>query len=98
MSCLLHSALLRGFAIRALAILFLLPACAAVPQRRSPSAAAESAYQRGMSALKTRNLPAARVAFEDAVKLAPRSAEAHNSLGWVLLTQGDIDKAISEFR
>jgi len=32
------------------------------------------------------------------VRLAPKSPEGHNSLGWVLLAQGEIDSAIVHFR
>ena len=44
------------------------------------------------------DLPAARVAFEKAVKLTPRSADAQNMLGQVMLQQGDVEGAIPHFR
>ena len=43
------------------------------------------------------DLPAARVVFEKAVQLTPRSAEA-NMLGQVMLQQGDVEGAIPHFR
>ena len=55
-------------------------------------------YRQGMAALERRDLAAARAAFEKVVRLAPKSPEGHNSLGWVLLAQGEAQPAISQFR
>src|SRR5207302_1016856 len=44
------------------------------------------------------DLVSARADFEKVVRLAPNSPEGHNSLGWVLLAQGEIDSAIVHFR
>jgi Flp pilus assembly protein TadD len=57
----------------------------------------ESVYQRGMAALQRRDLSAARAAFERVVRLAPNSPDPHNSLGWVLLNQGQVEPAIAQF-
>src|SRR5437660_1258369 len=69
----------------------------AAPQKEG-AAQAESIYQKGLAALKRGDLNSARISFEHVLKLAPRSPEAHNSLGFVLFTQGDLDSAISHFR
>lgn len=63
----------------------------AVPQ-------ADSIYQQGMKDVQRGDLQGARTAFEQAVKLAPNSAEAHNSLGWVLLSQGHIEDAVAQLK
>ena len=39
-----------------------------------------------------------RAAFEQMVKLAPGNADGHNSLGWVLSSQGQTAEAISQIR
>ena len=44
------------------------------------------------------DMNAARADFEKAVRLNPRSADAQNMLGQVLLQQDDLDEAISHFR
>src|SRR5271168_4136366 len=62
------------------------------------AADANSIYDQGMAALQQRDLAGARAAFEKTVKLVPRSPEPHNSLGWVLLAQGETDAAIGEFK
>jgi len=48
-----------------------------------------------MKAVQSGDLKGARVAFERAVKQAPRSPEAHNSLGWVLTADGQTAEAIA---
>src|SRR6185437_14264750 len=60
--------------------------------------AANSIYSQGMNALQRRDLAAARAAFEKTVQMVPRSPEPHNSLGWVLLAQGETDAAVLEFK
>src|SRR6266550_2609726 len=58
---------------------------------------ANALYQQGLSVLKKGDLASARTAFEKVVRLAPQSPESHNSLGWVLLAQGEVDRAIGHF-
>src|SRR5207245_6976868 len=67
-------------------------------QKNHRSARIDSIYSQGMLALRRGDLVSARVAFEKAVRLAPRSPEAHNSLGWVLLAQGQLEPAIPHFQ
>src|SRR5215468_9082452 len=66
-------------------------------QQKKPSPAEES-YQKGMADLKRGDAPGARAAFEQTLKLAPDSAEAHNSLGYVLLAQGQLDDAVAQLK
>src|SRR5262249_13793392 len=68
------------------------------PRPAQVPAQTEEIYAQGLSALKEGNLPAAKIAFEKVVKAAPNSAEAHNSLGWVLLAAGQPDPAVAQFR
>ena len=68
-----------------------------VPQRRA-APQADTSYQQGMKDVQRGDLSEARTAFEQAVKLAPNSAEAHNSLGWVLLSQGHIEDAVTQLK
>src|SRR5439155_16833487 len=65
---------------------------------QNPSASIDATYQKGVAALTRGDLASARTAFEKIVKVAPNIPEAHNSLGWVLLTQGEPDHAIAQFR
>ena len=44
------------------------------------------------------DLAGARAAFEKVLRLVPNSPEGHNSLGWVLLAQGQTEEAIVHFR
>ena len=67
------------------------------PQRQA-TPQADISYQQGMKDVQRGDLPGARTAFEQAVKLAPNSAEAHNSLGWVLLSQGHIENAVAQLK
>ena len=59
---------------------------------------AASHYQRGLQAIQKGDLPTAVREFRVAVKYAPKSAPAHNSLGWVFLETGEVDRAAIEFR
>ena len=68
-----------------------------VPQRKA-APQADTSYQQGMKDVQRGDLSGARTAFEQAVKLAPNSAEAHNSLGWVLLSQGHIEDAVAQLK
>ena len=52
----------------------------------------------GIAAIQAGNLDAAREHFEKLIKLAPRNAEGHNFLGWVLYSQGQVDSSIGHFR
>ena len=66
--------------------------------RQPADSRAESIYSQGMAALNKGDLNGARASFEKVVRLAPSSPEAHNSLGWVLMEQGQSrsrDRAIS---
>ena len=58
----------------------------------------DSLYRQGLAAVKRGDLALARTAFEQVVKLAPGSAEGHNSLGWVLFSQGQTAEAVSQLR
>jgi tetratricopeptide (TPR) repeat protein len=58
--------------------------------------APRTATNEGLAALQ-RGDPAARKQFETAIRLNPASAEAHNYLGWVLYTTGEIKPAITQF-
>src|ERR1022692_530188 len=70
----------------------------ASPQATPLGGAASAAYQSGLAAMSRGDLPAARNAFEKAVKVNPRNADAQNMLGQVLLQLGDVDGAIVRFR
>src|SRR5258707_6435377 len=70
----------------------------ALAQSRRGLQEAEAPYRRGLAALRSGDLVNARAAFEQVVKLAPGSAEGHNLLGWVLLSQEHIAESISQFR
>ena len=60
-------------------------------------AQANSIYGRGMLALQQGDLKAARAAFEKVIRIVPNSPEGHNSLGWVLLAEEQIEPAIRQF-
>ena len=62
----------------------------APPAKADAASRATAAYAHGMSALQKGDLVSARADFEKVVRLAPKSPEGHNSLGWVLLAQGEI--------
>src|SRR5580692_11458524 len=86
-------------------LLFLFGAASATCSAQSPSSTdansasrASATYQHGMSALQQGDLISARAAFEKVVRLAPKSPEGHNSLGWVLLAQGEVNAAIAQFQ
>src|SRR5882762_768544 len=66
--------------------------------RTDLAAKANESYAAGVAALKQQDLATAREKFEEAARLAPESAEAHNSLGYVLLLSGDTEAAIRELR
>ena len=70
----------------------------AARQTKPSAAAPSSVYQTGVAAFERGDLPAARTAFQQAVKLTPQSVEAQNMLGQVLLRQGELDGAIATFR
>src|ERR1700730_13946476 len=67
-------------------------------QTKLRAAQAEEVYAKGMSALQRGDLATAQAAFEKVVGIAPGSPEGHNSLGWVLLAQEQIDPAIRQFQ
>src|SRR5713226_4987093 len=74
------------------------PSVLSAAQKAKPPAQAEEIYAQGMQALQRGDLPAAETAFNKVLRLAPSSAEAHNSLGWVLQAEGKIEPAIREFQ
>src|SRR5580704_9416099 len=59
-------------------------------------AQADEIYGRGITALQQGDLATAKADFEKVVAIQPRSPEAHNSLGWVLLAQQQVDAAIAQ--
>ena len=59
---------------------------------------AKSLYAQGMDAVRRGDLSSAYASFHQVVQLLPNSPEAHNSFGWVLLNQGQLDPAANEFR
>src|SRR5882724_3439345 len=61
------------------------PQALGAAQKTKAAAQAEAIYAQGMQSLQQGDLSAAESAFEKVLRLAPSSAEAHNSLGWVLL-------------
>ena len=67
-------------------------------QPQNPHSQVDSLYRQGLEAVKRGDLVHARTAFEQVVKLAPASPEGHNSLGWVLFSQGQTGEAISQIR
>src|SRR5882724_11791862 len=78
---------------------FLLAAQSSSSHPRDPNSEArvKTLYAQGMGALRNRDLPGARASFEKLLRIAPGSPEAHNSLGWVLMMQGNVDEAILQF-
>jgi tetratricopeptide (TPR) repeat protein len=52
----------------------------------------------GIAYWQRHDFPHALEAFQRAVKLGPKSADAHNWLGVALLEKGDFDESIAEFR
>jgi tetratricopeptide (TPR) repeat protein len=58
--------------------------------------AAEAAFRRGYAAAQRHDLPAARLGFQAAVRLAPGVEAAHAALGSVLLELGELPEAIRE--
>ncbi len=98
-----HRGLLTGSRVGAVGLAFLLVCAGGRAQTKNPSssvdaAAANSFYNQGLDALQRQDLAGARAAFEKTIKLIPRSPEPHNSLGWVLLAQGETDAAIVQFK
>jgi tetratricopeptide (TPR) repeat protein len=49
-------------------------------------------------ALARQNRPEANHAYEEALRLRPDFAKAHNNLGWLLARQGDTDAAAAHYR
>src|ERR1700732_4088944 len=69
-----------------------------VPAQADVAIQANAEYGRGVNALQRGDLAGARAAFEKVLRLVPSSPEGHNSLGWVLLAQGQTEEAIVHFR
>ena len=61
-----------------------------------PLPAAAAAFREGLAASHRNDLPAARVNFETAVRLAPKVAAGHAALGSVLLALADLPDALRE--
>ena len=64
---------------------------------QNSAAQADEIYGQGITALQQGDLATAKADFERVVAIQPRSADAHNSLGWVLLAQKQVDPAIKQF-
>src|SRR5258707_4897318 len=92
---------IAGALLPRLLIVFLLPcmlfAQDSASQKKRQAAQADETYTKGISALQQGDLATAQAAFEKVVRMAPNSAEGHNSLGWVFLAQEQIDSAIRQF-
>ena len=67
-------------------------------QKQLAPAQVDSLYRQGLAAVQAGDLPKARAAFEQVVRLAPGSAEGHNLLGWVLFAQGQTAESIAQFK
>src|ERR1700722_5403844 len=92
----------RAFSGGAWLLTLLLAASSECQTAHEPAAQAvqraDSLYAQGMTELQKGDLAAARSAFEKVVLTLPSSAEAHNALGFVLLTQGDLAGAIGQLQ
>ena len=86
---------LQRFAVFAAALIWFAFPLLAQPQPAHSQA--DTLYRQGLAAVKRGDLAQARAAFEQVVKLAPSNAEGHNSLGWVLFSQGQTAEAIPKF-
>ena len=86
--------------IRALVALLVLVTLAgpALAQKAPDKSAIDNLYKQGIGSLQEGDLDAARANFEKVVGLAPNAPEGHNSLGWVLMSIGKTDDAITQFR
>ena len=58
----------------------------------------DALYRQGLDAVNRGDLASARTTFEQVIKLAPGSPEGHNSLGWVLFSQGHTEEAALQIR
>ena len=95
-----------GVLFVALGVLSLLPsrislACAQLQNATQPASATSGPnqfYTDGLEALRKGDLAGARKAFEASVQQNPKSAEAHNMLGWALFLQNEIAPAIVELQ
>lgn len=72
--------------------------CSDAQKNPPPVTSPDIHYRRGVEAASRRDFPTALREFRLAVRYAPRSAPAHNSLGWAYLQVGKVDKAIPELR
>lgn len=84
-----------------LVFLLLLPGRWSASQRApgaTPPLLAEQHYEQGMLALRKGDLRTAIRKLRLAVKYAPKSPPAHNSLGCAFLENGQVDAAVTEFR
>ena len=67
------------------------------PLKHLPDKEADDHYRRGVQDIEERHWEAAIRELRLALKLEPKSAAAHNSLGWVLMQTGQYDDALQEF-
>ena len=79
-------------------LVFVLISVGVLGQNSPPAKAGSADYQRGIAAMQQGDLATARTDFERAVRANPRSADAQNMLGQVLLREGEVEKAILHFR
>lgn len=66
-----------------------------LPQAQPPAA---SHYQRGVELLRNQNPSGAVAELDEALKLDPKLAEAHDAKGLARLAEGDVASAVAEFR
>lgn len=64
----------------------------------APAPQAQAAFERGERALQQSQLDDAEAAYREALKVAPKYAEALNGLGSVLFKKGQREEAIAQFR
>ena len=84
-----------AFVLAACLVALAFPAFTQQPKSRPQI---DSLYRQGLAAVKRGDLANARTFFQQVVKLAPGNPEGHNSLGWVLFSQGQTADAISQLQ
>src|SRR5262245_782336 len=62
-----------------------------------PSGSCTDLVESGIAAFESGQAASALCLFEKALSLDPKSPQAHNGLGAVLLSQGQVDAALAEF-
>ena len=58
---------------------------------------ADGLYRQGLAALQHSNSKAAEADFRKAIRLSPAHADAHNLLGWILLSRRKLPKRSPNF-